>query len=337
MKKAIKIVFFTFLLIFGLVLFYISSRKSEPKKTIDDRLEFLPQPAISEHFKGPYKTKLNISREDFNFPSESPALNLQISKIGEKKAQEIAENLDFNNKPTVFDDQFDGTVFFWKNDTATLLISIDIGKMKYSINTFSATFKEQLTDEKIKTIAYDFLREKFLIGSNDIKYSSLAYFEIQEQGYGVGLKKATKNNANVNRVVFTPQSSQFELLATDPLDPPYWVDILSNGDVYHAEATLLTNVSETSTKYELLNFEDFQESIDDAVLIGVSGGYVSLTDIPETSIKLITIDNIKLAYLLDDPKSKIYSPVFLLTGSIEIVDYPDDLQAELYLPAIKNP
>jgi len=337
MKKAIKIIFFTLLLVFGLVLFYISLRKPESEKPIDDRSKSLPSPVISEHFKGPYKIELNIDKEDFNFPPVSPALNLQISKISEKKAREIAVNLDFNSEPTVFDDQFDGTVYFWKNDKATLLISIDIGKIKYSINTFSVTVEEQLTDERIKTKTYDFLTEKFLLSPDEIRYSSLTYFKIQEEVSGVGLKKATKDSANLYRVVFTPQSSQFELLATDPLDPPYWVDIFPNGDVYHAEATLLTNVSETVTKYELLGFDDFKMSADDAILIGVSGGYVSLTDIPETAIKLITIDNVKLAYLLDDPKSKIYSPVFLLTGSIEIFDYPDDLQAELYLPAIKNP
>lgn len=329
MKKFSKIAIVAALLLIGIVAWLSRSKPTTPP-------EATPKPSIPKKFQGSYKIELDLDKKDFKFPSEAPGLTLTTSQISDEKAKEIAKKLNFTQEPEILQDYFDGTVYFWRSDDATLLISIDIGKIKYSLHTISTTFNKQLTDDAIKSLAYDFLTTKFLIGSNEIKFSSLIFFKQQENIEG-GLTETTKENASVYRVVFTPQAAEFELLTINPQNPPYSVDILTDGEIFQAEAVTLTNVSETTTKYKLLNFEEFQNSLNNAVLIGVTGAYVSLADIPSTAIKLIKVNDVKLAYLLDTPDTRIYSPVFLLRGSIEIKDYQKNLKAELYLPAIKAP
>ena len=335
MKKMPKFPIICFLVAVVVIAYVFLILKPEPEQP-EIAIVPIPQPSIPVQYTGKYTITLDLDKKSFNFPSSASAIKLNTSEISDMDAKQVGKNLGFQGEPKIIQDYFDGTKYFWKNEKSYLSISTEKGKIKFNMHNIPSTQNKQLSDESVSIIAKNYLISNFLVQEEEIKFSSLTYLR-KPNNIESGLIETNKENASLFRVIFTPSSSEFELLTLSPQRPLYFVEILPDGNIYQVQVSKLTNISETNEKYNLLNYEEVNNSLDKAILVGITGGYVSISDIKPTDIKSVKINKIKLAYLLDSPDANIYSPVFLLTGPVEVIDKKGTLIAQLYLPAIKSP
>jgi hypothetical protein len=322
-------VFIIFILIVVvIVIVYLSQSKTKPviQKT-------LPSPSIPANYKGKLQIGWNISKENFNFPTSVPALEITPKEITLSMAQNIATAAGFTGSPITAQDTIDGTTYIWTKDSASLIITPKNQKIAYDSNGQVKTINKQIDDESLKVIAENFLTQNMLLPKDSYSFSSFLY--LKETSSQQGINPATKNEAEITQVNFSPKNAQFPIFSLNPKNTTAFTQILKDGTVFRSQIILFGNLKPTIETYKIKNYTETGESFGSATLVSLNDGNINLPDIPTGNIGKITITNISLVYLFDSPNKTILSPVYLLSGTTDVQGYGSSINALLYLPAIK--
>lgn len=324
-RKGIIIVLGVLVFAGALFLFFVQRGRKAPSPPP-------PRPQIPTFIPGKLPITLKLTEKDFDIPSQASTLSYALETITLEKAKDLAQNLGFTTEVAVFDDLNEGKKYYWTTDREFLIITPSIGKVKYGINATEVPSVENknLTDNEIANIAEVFLKN--FLSEKNLKNTLIS--PLRENSSSEGFSQTTKPRADLFQANFTYDISSFEMLTIDPSFPLVFARVLPDGSVYSAEAVLFASLTESQTKFELKNFEDFSSSLSEASLITLTDDYLNISDLTIQNIKSVEIDKISLVYLLDQYSSKVLQPVFLLEGDVSVTGSSAN-RALLYMPAIK--
>lgn len=296
----------------------------------------IPNPVIPKQITGEINLTPKFTEADFKFPSSLPVLNVDKgSPFTEAEAIEIGKKFGLTTTPEKADDVFDGTTYFWANDTYSLFIYSKSRRIEYSIGEISKTADKQLSDQSIIDTATRFLNDKGLANSQDIEFSFFSF--LKENASAESINITTKDNAGIYQVNFSPITAGSKILTLDPKSSFIYVWVLPNGEIAKASVTKFQSVSKSPNSYPIKNYSQVISSIKSAVVVSLNDGNIHLPNLTAQNIKNIDITSIDLAYLMDSPNTYVLQPVFTLKGTVEFVGDSQKYSAYLYLPAIQNP
>ena len=293
----------------------------------------LPQPKIPSLLEGTYPVEIFFEQQDFNFPSVISALKLEKTLLQNQDVARIASNLGFTSDPLIMEDVFDGKMYIYRSDESALTVSLKNQEFDYTLNQVPAYINKQPSDTALINTAKDFLIQMGLASSENIHFASFVYLE---ETSGQGLYPSSKENASLYQVNFSSEVDDTTILTLNPQNTPAYVRLLPDGSVFKAHVNRLGTISKSTSQYKLQTYDEVLSNINNVILVSLDGGNIHLPDISNKSIKKISIYSIELAYLLDTPTSEILQPVFLLKGTADISDYPAEVSASMYLPAISS-
>lgn len=293
-------------------------------------------PSIPQEFEGELPIQPKFDKKDFNFPSSLPLISISPEEISKEEALELSSSLGFQGEPTEINDFREGKKYLWFNDTFYLIIGSQSPKIEYGLQSLITEVPDnKLSDDDLVKIAQDFFTSNEIFGKDEIKFTSLSF--LTENPESEGFVRTSRDDAEVFQVNFTYRLTDYEILTLDPSDPAIFAQIQTDGTVFFAQATKLSQVSQTKDKYPLKNFEDVVGSLNEAVLVSIVGGYINLPDLSNEDVKSLTLEKIELAYLQDTSVTKTLQPVYLLSGEAEISNLQETVTALFYLPALKQP
>ena len=332
--KYILILFFIILLIVFIIYLFTKNQDS----FIDDKEKFLsslPEPNVHQEYKGKTELKLELSESEFEFPSTLPLLEKQSTiEITPDNVTSLSSRLGFVDKPIISEDQIKGNTYIFNNSTNSLIVVPRIGNIKYAPNKqaesiIANAINKQLTDKNITNIAKDFLLDKIEIPNNNLTHVNTIYLTLSKtlESY----QKTSKEAAVLYQVNFSPIYQKLPLITLNPLNTPYTVQVMKDGEILNSEIVFPPTYKITNTKHRIKNYNQFLSSLNDAYLVSLNDSNVNLPDLDEDKVEEITITKVKLAYLLDDIDNQIIQPIFVLEGTTS-----SNLNAILYLPALSS-
>jgi hypothetical protein len=326
-----KLFIFIFISVLGiLILFFVSRRKDQVSQKPIPSLKI---PQLLEGQKATYDIK--ITESDFKFPKSIPLLEREISPITDENARNLATQLGFYFEPLISEDVFDGTTYIYRGTKYSLIIRLKVGEIEYKQNSVPGFINKNLSNEDITFTAKKFLVDNGFYSENDIESSSISYYlESQSQGSF----STSKENAAFYHVNFTFKVAGFPILTLNPSRPPVYVQMLPDGEIFKAHVETLTNLKESSNKYNIKNYKETLEAIelDKAITVSLNNGNINLADVLKGSFEKITITGIEIAYLLNSARADELQPVFLLSGKASINTENEEVDILLYLPAISR-
>lgn len=296
----------------------------------------LSGPIIPNQYKGDLPLQSSIDEKEFNFPKKAPLLSFSFSEISKEESQKIADKLGFSGEPLSVNDFREGVKYIWSNETFFLVVTPKTATLKYGLNNLIPTVTdEKLGDESLANIAIDFLSQAGLASKDDIKSSTVTF--LKESLQGEGFQETDRESTEVFQINFVYNVSDFDILTLNSSEPLIFVQIQRDGSIFKAQVTRLKDILKTEDQYALKNYEDVQNSLDQAVLMDLINAYISIPDLSKTDIENIDLEEVKLAYLFESPQTKTLQPIYVLKGRVKISGYQDDIEAILYMPALKNP
>lgn len=327
MKKR-KIIITAILVILGVSMYFLLFFKKESEK-----ITHFPSPNIPSLFEGSYPIKVLFSKNDFVFPSKMSYLNIEKTPLQNSFIETIASNLGFSNDPLIMDDVFDGKMYIYQSKDFALTVSLKNQEFDYTLNEIPNFINKQPSDTALVNTAKDFLIQMGFVSSEDIQFASFVYFK---ETSGQGLYPTNKEDATLYQVNFSSVIDSATILTLNPQNTPVYVRLLPDGSVFEAHVNRLGLISESPSQYKLKTYEEVISNINDVILISLDSGNIHLPDVSNTSINNISITNVQLVYLLDDPSSTTLQPVYLLKGVANILGFPEEVSASMYLPAISS-
>jgi len=338
MKNKTKYILLAIIIIIVIISFitYFSTRNQD--NFIRDKENFLsslPQPNIHQEYKGNTELTLELSESEFDFPNNLPLLERQSTiEITPEDVTSLSLRLEFVDKPIISKDQIRGNIYIFNNNTNSLIVIPQIGNIKYTPNKqaesiIANAINKQLTDKNITNIAKDFLLDKIEIPNNNLTHVDTTFLTLNKtlESY----QKTSKEAAVLYQVNFSPIYQKLPLVTLNPLNTPYTVQVMKDGAILNSEIVFPPTYKTTNTKHKIKNYNQLQDSLNEAYLVSLNDSNVNLPDLDENEVEEITITEVKLAYLLNDIDNQILQPIFVLEGTTA-----SDLNAILYLPAISS-
>jgi hypothetical protein len=295
----------------------------------------IPTPVLPHYIEGKLPLKLNINKDKFNMPEDIKIIGIKPTLITQTKATNVASTFDGNPEFSTFQGLEKGTIYIWRSNLFTLMIYPSTNSFKYNLTDTtipSIPNNRRMSQDNIKEKAITFLIDHKILSKDDIVPISVNPLVIN--GLSEGFQSTTENKASIFQVNFSYKILNRQIFSNDYASPLIYVRLLPDGTVYSMEANLLGEIQEDNKTVILKNYEDIQNSLDQAVLIGFQNDYINVNDINISDVQEISIDTISLVYLKDKASAEVLQPVYLLEGKAKVrnssVNY-----AQLYLQAAK--
>lgn len=330
-KKKIIVSILLILLLVAPIVFYYTSRK-RPQYTQLDSGESIPIPVIPDNSQlQQYKIKLNVKEESLNVPEKIKLITYEAEALSESDIENVAHKLPFADEPQISNDYHNGKNVLYKNNKAYLSSFTEIGQIMYSLHTFPTISPDNKIDnQQAIQNAVEFLQSTNITNTQENVVANIIYYKISTtETY---LIPTDSENAEIIQVNFTPNISEYPILTLDPKQTLTYVLVSINGEIYRAGTTRLKSI-ETSQEVKLRNYEEIQNTLNEAVIVSVKSGEIYVSTIAENSIRSIEINNLRLAYLQTSQKTNTIQPVFLLNGTVNIDSLKETVPITLYLPA----
>jgi len=337
MKK--KLLIFTGLLIIVVVtLILVKPKKEKVEESIAIRTPVsLQEPKIPKYIEGGPSIEAIFGEKNFSFPTSLPLLLIgPKNPFSQDEAVFFAAKLGFKSEPLVTRDISEGTVYLWSRTNDNLVIYSKSRRIEYSLNqTPTNVINKQLENNALIKSSENFLAKNFLSSFEKISFSFFTF--LKSEGPPEGFYQSSKEEASIYQINFSPIESEFKFLTLDPRSSPIYTWVLPDGTISKAVVNKELDISFSEEEYTLKNIDELKGSLDKSVLVSLDDWNILLSVLPKRDVQRIKVSEIELVYLMDSPDSKVYQPVFLLKGKVNLRGYPDEVNALLYLPAIRNP
>jgi len=269
-------------------------------------------------------------------PSEMSLLEFQFKNLEKASIDTLAKNLDFAGDPYEIQDIREGTKYVWSSEQYYLWTTPKKANIRYGMNQLPrATSDSNLTDDEIRNLAIDFVSNKFNIDSEVLDVASVIPYRLSSQGEA-GLVTSSMNDAQVYQVNFFYKDAGHVIFTTIPSHPTVFVQILTDGTIYKAEAYVFDRIKPSDEKYPILSSDEIKNNLTEAKLNAFLNDYISVSNVDVEDIRFIEVTSVTLGYFFNQIEvSSPLQPVYLLEGKTKVEGTQADF-AQLYLPAI-NP
>ncbi len=332
-KKILIAITLIFLVFIGIILL---TRTQRVQKEVPSALkpQEVPELSIPGSLKGGLTINFEVTSRDFNFPRSLPLLQIQRHIVTKNEAKEIAQRLGFTGEPLEARDVTEGTKYFWTDQEKSLVITSNSGTVKHVLNRAEPprVANKQLSQEELVRIAKNEVEK---LGLEKERIEPFAIVPLKKNPTTGGFSPAPEKEAQLFQVNLRYSISDYQILTIIPDFPLVFVQILPDGTVYNSQITKFESITKSQKEYDLKNFDEIKNSINEAILVNILNGYINIPDLNKNDIKKISIDKISLYYLLDNISSKMIQPVYLLEGPTEIPGY-SGLRAQLYFSALSK-
>ncbi|HEX6977145.1 MAG TPA: hypothetical protein VF185_02170 [Patescibacteria group bacterium] len=291
-------------------------------------------PQISTYVNQTFPIKVQLTKDDFNFPTSLPLLYKGgSSPITLAEAKEIALKFGFTGEVQELKDIQEGIVYSWSNETAGLSIRPNRKEIKYTVNQALSTSIRKLSEPELIEKAATFLEQKNLLGNDQAKTAFVYYFSTQASGTDE-LKLTTIDKADYVEVNFSVKASDYKLLTLDPLSSPIGVRLLPDGNITEVDLAKLPEITKGGDLFKIKNYDQFVSTIKEAKIVSLNEGEMLSTDPNANPINSVNVTEVELVYLIDSSSSNYYQPVFLIKGTADIEGIGKYISSYMYLPAI---
>lgn len=336
MRRLNKIVvlFLLSLIIIGVtvIFYYLTDKGTEQSSTFPQfKSSNLPPPVIPESTDDTFTVKLNVNENDVDIPKELPLLTIAPVTLTQGQSDAIAKNLGFTKPALIANDVRRGRQLVYSSDDSSMIITLATGEIRYTKNTFSKKQNVGLSDNEISETARKFLIDNQIVKEEIFGKSQVAYYQTVSSEE---LRSTSKENADYYQVNFSFNLSKLNILSLNPTMSPITVRVLTDGTIFSSSIQLLKNVEQTKEFYNIKNFDQLKESLNNSELVTLDEGNLYPGDLQKNSIQSVEIIKIEIVYLLDQSNSYLIQPIFLLKGKAKIANIPEGLDAVLYLPAV---
>ena len=329
-KKKIILIILTTLSILSIVYIFSLTKKGQGPSTA------LKGPELIQKYKGKYSITTSLKKDQFNFPNKLPLLEISPSStpITEGFAKEVASSFGFPGDPTIFDDTFDGTTYFWGNDDASLIAHAKSGKVRYNLSVFSLGINKQLSDASLSVIAQNIVSDNKIIDASLFQTGNIKY--LKEVVNGQGYQETNRASAVLFQVSILPKAVDYEFVSLSSVEPTSYVQLRQDGTLYAFQITMFPTIQKGFTEHGLKSFDEVVSSLESAILIELREETQLLSDVPSNLIQSIEVDKIEIAYLVESTTSTTFQPVYKLSGNATLSNSQEKYLATLYLPAFST-
>lgn len=343
MKKKLnfkKIIVLIFIILLGITLvWFITKFKSQSKKQKDQsQVSIQPKIEIKQQYKGKPTITLSFKKDSFNFPRKLPLLEIEKeTKLDENLIKEIAKKLGFVTNFTVIDDPIDGKTYFWSNEENVLFVYSKSKTIRYSSKKKESYINKQLSGNDILALAQNFITKNNILEKDSFQLDNVTFLKKTQKNkeYEGGYQKTIKEEADLYQVDILPKDIHYKIIKTNSTETTSYIQMTPDGSVYSFQITLI-NLKKGITEYKIKNYEEFESKINESKIIELKGGFYLLSELEESFIQNINIENVEIAYLMDFPKNNYLIPVFKLSGKATIKASEQEAIATLYLPAFSE-
>jgi len=328
-RKKLLIIIGLAVFIFLVVFLMLKTRKEPTEKQITPATINVPK-----NYKGELSFNINISEKDFNFPEALPLIEVIKKVLTKEQIFEVSKKLNFTGEPTTVNDAIDGLTYFWKNEDSTFFSFPESGIIRFGSKLSTQAIDKQLLNDEVSLIAENFLYENAFTKNGSLKLKEIKYLK-QDLNTEI-LRETKREEAEIYECVFNPIISDYEINTSWTDLPLIFVQILKDGSVYSAQFTNLTDVQKSESTYKIKNFQEFENTINESVLVSVKNAQLALSDLIKESIAGVEINKVELIYLQESSKSIYLQPMFKIYGTTSITGFGNGIEVVLYLSAISQ-
>jgi len=265
-----------------------------------------------------------------------PLLVFGLKSLSNKNIDQIAQNLEFVGDPYEIKDITEGMKYAWSSEKHYFWATPKKSNLRYGLNQLPATTElNTMSEDELRKNALSFLTDNFELSPDVIDVASIIPLTLSRMGES-GLIPTTKDNAQLYQVNFLYKSAERVIFTSNPNHPTVFVQILSDGRVYKAEAYIFESIKQTEEKLPILTPNEIKNNLSEAKVNTFLNDYININDIDVSKIRFIEISKVTLGYYFNELEiSSPLQPVYLLEGKTKVEGTQADF-AQLYLPAI-NP
>ncbi len=308
---------------------FVSTRRGETPLSVTP-----PRPSISSSIAGKLPIEILVKKDDFDFPTTLPLLNISKGRLDRNIVLEFSNKLGLGENIEEFEDINEGIKYYTNSDKYFLVATPKTSMLQFGLssNEFPNVVKKALTDEDVSRIATEFVVKNGFYSRDQIQNSPVKYY--RRANVGEGLEASDRGSAEVFQVGFILKSADYEILSSFSTNSLISVQMLPDGQIYNAEILLVGEPQKGITEYPLKRYDDLAANLNEARLISLYGDYISPSDTKIQNITSLKVEKIRLAYLLEEGKENFLQPIFLLEGPASIISSSVNY-ATLYMPAYK--
>lgn len=323
-KKILIILFIFFIASIGVII-YLTSKNKAPSQG-----QLVVPPKIPEYLDYQGEIEIDISKDKFSFPSKLPLIRIGASPtVSETQAVSLGSDLGFGNDYISFDDSEFGKTYIWNSEGASLIIYSRGGKVVYSPGIQGQNLLKEISQNTIVESARSFLLEKHLTNDSALGLSVVYGLSSSDEHSNI----VDFNSAAIYKVVFSPKVEGYEIVGENPYESivDVWLD--TSGRIIKAEVSKLGEIQVSEQAYNTLSYDELLTSINKASIVNIDDGNILASDVKDSEISAVRVDNIRLAYLRTSQKEDYQKPIFIIDGNISLSN--KTYNTVLYLPALR--
>lgn len=331
-SRNILLIFFLFLLIF----IYYFLFKNQNKKA-DINISLFPKNFLPSYVEGERNIVFDIKKDDLNFPQKLFYLKKEIlPALSRSEAELIAKNLDFSNLPIESKGVSRGETLIWNNEKHSLSINLKNRTITYELNIYQTDYVDNTKDgrfseEDIKNYVTNFLLNNFNPFFSNLSLSNIYYLKRIEGSNAY--KNTDKESSEILQLNYIDGNAEYPILTSNPLQTNIYVQILKDKTISFIELKLMGKFVKSEEEFYLKNFEEIVKESKNSKIVDMEEIY--LKDIKSSDIDNININDISIAYYIEDNSQEILNPVYVLKGFIKLKESNSKSPITLYLPAYK--
>ena len=314
-----------------IVTIVLLTRKTQPVPVTPT---VIPKIELPDLIKDTPKIETQIEEVTLNLPQTAALLGISTPPLITKdEAVKITSTFDLETNLLEVSDTRVGQTFFGSTEKHFLTIYAQENHIRYSLQSDVYRINKQLSNNALIETGKQFLLNHSLLDSGKIEFSSFVYWK-KEDPQGEHMAQTEKAEAELIQVNYTYKIGGFDILTYNPLSSIVNVVILPDGEVFRVDIYRLGGTSKSDTRYKIKKYDEIISSLNEAKVVSIDNGNQGLVEIKLGDLKNVKISNVKLAYLIDNVKSKYLYPILLLNGEVSL--YGKTTNISFYLPAISS-
>jgi len=332
-----KKILFIFIILIVFLLIILSLVFKKQKKQTENEVSLFPKEFLPVYIEGENKINFEIDKKTLDFPEKLPNLKKEIlPPLSRTEAEQIAENLGFPNLPIVSKGVYPEEVLIWNNENYSLSIILNKRIVTYEPNIDQRSYlytvmRQQFFEEDIENYVNNFLLDNFDFFISNLSLTKFTYLKRIEGSYNY--EETDRNNSEILQLNYIDGESEYPILSSSSLQTNMNVQIMKDKTILLMQLELLGKFFKSNEEFVIKNYEEIVNESKNAKIISM--GDIYLDDIDLSDIKNISINEITIAYYIEDRLQESMQPIYVFKGTAKVEKYNEELPIVLYLPAYK--
>lgn len=276
----------------------------------------------------------NINESDFNVPSELPVYKIN-ENLPYQKVENLVQKLDFVEQPERFDDALLGATYLWWNDNGDSFRYVPSSSvLEYKTDFPKESLGFELTEDQLLNLAADHInkyRLRDFISPVTISFKEIEYIESGIEH----IQTVDRQKANMAVIKYEMLVDNYVVTSSTLRIGSFSLFVSKDGNLISFYIDAIGDLEKIGN-YKLMNFEQTKSNSHLASIQSYENDSIDPTEISESYIKQIIVNNIDYIYLQEFRDSQVFlQPVYVLSGIAQTFG-DGTLQVKLYLPALSD-